>query len=293
MFCAPWRRLTNGRMLMKQTKKTFILVATCVVCLCLGAVLLTFLFNTEPSAPEPQATTTQIETTLYEPPTENVFTPLDFAYEGDYLTCTTAPSMRGIDISTHQKEIDFLKVKEAGFEFVMIRLGYRGSIEGVLFEDEWAQRNYEGAIKAGLKVGGYFFSQSISPEEAVEEAEYAMKIMDGWTVEMPVVYDWEFIQEGYRTDVVDARLLTDCTKAFCDTVEKAGYKAMLYFNPSQSRKQMHLEELTDYGFWLAMYSEEMTYEYKVDMWQYSCTGKVPGIEGNVDINLYFPYDEIS
>ena len=274
---------------MEQTKKFFILVAACVVCLCLGAVLLTSLFQKEP--PVAESPTTQAETTLYEPPTENVFTPLDFAYDGDYLTCTTATSIRGIDVSTHQKEIDFKKVKEAGFEFVMIRLGYRGSIEGVLFEDEWAQRNYEGAIAAGLKVGGYFFSQSISPEEAVEEARYAMKIMEGWTVEMPVVYDWEFIQEGYRTDIVDARLLTDCTKAFCDTVEKAGYKSMLYFNPSQSRKQMHLAELTDYGFWLAMYSEEMTYEYKVDMWQYSCTGSVPGINGNVDINLYFPYEE--
>ena len=65
---------------------------------------------------------------------------------------------------------------------------------------------------------------------------------------------------------------------------------MIYFNADQSHKKMHLEELTDYRFWLAMYSEEMTYEYKVDMWQYTCEGTVPGIEGNVDINLYFPYE---
>ena len=139
-------------------------------------------------------------------------------------------------------------------------------------------------------MGGYFFSQSISPEEAAEEARYAMSIVEGWELDMPLVYDWEFIQEGYRTDVVDARLLTDCTKAFCDTVKAEGYKAMVYFNPTQSRKQMYLEELTDYGFWLAMYSDEMSYEYKVDMWQYTCTGSVPGIDGNVDINLFFPYE---
>lgn len=229
------------------------------------------------------------EQTTLPKPTENIFTPLDFAYDGDYLTCTTAPCIRGIDVSTHQKEIDWTQVKEAGFEFVMIRLGYRGSIEGLLFEDEWAQRNYQGAKAAGLKVGGYFFSQSVSVEEAKEEAEYALDIIDGWELDMPLVYDWEFIQEGYRTDIVDTRLLTDCTKAFCDTVKKAGYTPMVYFNPSQSRKQMHLEELTNYGFWLAMYSDQMTYEYKVDMWQYTCTGSVPGIKGNVDINLFFPY----
>lgn len=273
---------------MKQIKKLFTLLFSFFLCICLLAGVL-FLFPKGSKAPASRETTAPTQT--LPPPTENVFTALDFAYDGDYLTCTTAPCIRGIDISTHQKEIDFKKVKDAGFEFVMIRLGYRGSVQGLLFEDAWAQRNYEGAIAAGLKVGGYFFSQSISPEEAVAEAQYALSIIDGWKVEMPIVYDWEFIQEGYRTDVVDARMLTDCTKAFCETVEKAGYKPMLYFNPSQSRKQMHLAELTDYGFWLAMYSDEMTYEYKVDMWQYSCTGKVPGINGNVDINLYFPYEE--
>ena len=280
---------------MKQKKKNFLLIFGFLVSICLVAgVVATLLRHRPQQPPSPDAGTmgtTQTVPTTYEMPTENVFTPLDFAYEGDYLTCTTAPSIRGIDISTHQKEIDFQKVKEAGFEFVMIRLGYRGFIEGVLFEDEWAQRNYQGAIAAGLKVGGYFFSQAITPEEAVEEAKYAMDIIEGWQVEMPIVYDWEFVQDGYRTDAVDARILTDCTKAFCDTVEKAGYQSMLYFNPTQSRKQMYLEELTDYGFWLAMYSDQMTYEYKVDMWQYSCTGSVPGINGNVDINLYFPYEE--
>ena len=203
-------------------------------------------------------------------------------YSGRYET--------GIDVSTHQKQIDWEQVKAAGIEFVMIRIGYRGSEQGLLFEDEWCQRNYEGAKAAGLKVGAYWFSQSISPQEAVEEARYAMKIIKKWQLDMPLVYDWEFISEESRTGFVEARLLTDCTLAFCREVEKAGYDAMIYFNPTQSRKQMYLEELTDYGFWLAMYSEEMTYEYKVDMWQYTCEGSVPGIEGHVDINLYFPYE---
>lgn len=240
--------------------------------------------------PEPTETSATEGTTL-PPPSENVFTPMDFGYKDGYLTCLSAESVLGIDVSTHQKEIDWAQVKAAGVEFAMIRIGYRGSEQGLLFEDEWAQRNYEGAKAAGLKVGGYFFSQSISPEEAVEEAGFAMDIISGWELDMPLVYDWEYISAESRTGNVDARLLTDCTKAFCDTVRAAGYKPMVYFNPTQSRKQMLLEELTDYGFWLAMYSEEMTYEYKVDMWQYTCEGTVPGIRGNVDINLYFPYEE--
>ena len=127
-------------------------------------------------------------------------------------------------------------------------------------------------------------------EEAAEEARFAMDIVRDWELDMPLVYDWEYIDEECRSAVVDTRMLTDCTKAFCETVDAAGYDSMVYFNPDQSRKQMHLEELVDYGFWLAMYSDHMTYEYKVDMWQYTCTGSVPGIDGNVDINLFFPYE---
>ena len=157
-------------------------------------------------------------------------------------------------------------------------------------EDAMAQTNYLGAKEAGLKVGCYFFSQAITVEEAVEEAEYVMDIIADWELDMPLVYDWECLAVDYRTMGVDARLLTDCTKAFCDTVKLAGYEPMVYFNPNQSYKEMYLEELTDYGFWLAMYSDEMNYPYKVDMWQYTNQGTVPGITGNVDINLFFPYE---
>jgi len=242
-------------------------------------------------ATEPEETTAAPTTTVetLPPPAPNVFTPADFVYNGDYLTCLAAQSVLGIDVSTHQKEIDWQQVKDAGVEFVMIRIGYRGSKEGMLYEDEWAQTYYEGAKSAGLKVGGYFFSQSITPEEAVQEAKYALDVIKGWRLEMPLVFDWEIVHEDSRTNVVDARILTDCAIAFCQTVKSEGYYPMIYFNPNQSRKNLYLEELTDYDFWLAMYAEEMTYEYKVDMWQYTCTGSVPGINGNVDINLYFPY----
>lgn len=273
-------------MLLKIKNTPYVWIGIAAAAVAVVALVLVLVLSS--GDPAEETTPTTQETTL-PAPAANVFTSQDFAYRDDYLTCLTHKSILGIDVSTHQKEIDWQQVKAAGVEFVMIRLGYRGSVEGLLFEDEWAQVNYRGAKEAGLKVGGYFFSQSISPDEAREEARFAMDIVKDWELDMPLVYDWEFIQEGYRTDVVDARLLTDCTKAFCDTLRAEGYETMVYFNPDQSRKRMYLEELVDYGFWLSLYSDEMTYEYKIDMWQYTNTGSVPGINGNVDINLYFPY----
>ena len=274
-----------------KNTSTYLRIVLILVPLALLLILAAVLSGRQaPADPAAQTDAATAQTTL-PPPTENTLTPMDFSYEGDYLTCMSVPCMLGIDVSTHQKQIDWQQVKDAGIEFVMIRLAYRGSVEGLLSADEWAQTNYAGAKAAGLKVGGYIFTQAISVEEAVEDARYAMDIIRDWELDMPLVYDWELIDESYRNANVDARTLTDCTKAFCETVEAAGYDAMIYFNPGQSRKQMYLQELTDYGFWLAMYSDHMDYEYKVDMWQYTCEGSVPGISGNVDINLYFLYDD--
>ena len=275
-----------------------------ILCIVLALVLVgllvllgVLLVGREPT-PQPQSaptTTVQTEpvpeTTTLPPPTENVFTPMDFDYEGDYLTCLTDESWLGIDVSRYQGDVDWEKVKEAGVEFAMIRVGFRGyGQSGKLMEDVKAKQNYENATAAGIKVGVYFFAQAISVEEAREEAAYVLELIDGWQLDMPVAYDWECLAADYRTVDTDPQTVTDCAKAFCEALEQAGYDTMIYFNPSQSRDMMYLEELVDYGFWLAMYSDQMTYEYKVDMWQYTKEGRVPGIQGNVDINLFFPYE---
>lgn len=215
----------------------------------------------------------------------------DFATKNGFLYCLTTPSRLGIDVSVWQGQIDWKKVKAAGVDFAMIRVGYRGSEQGVLKEDTYAQTNYAGATAAGIKVGAYFFSQAITVEEAVEEAKYLLNLIKDWKVDMPIVFDWEFVGGGSRTDGITARTLTNCSKAFCDTVSAAGYKSMIYFNTDQSFNSLYLRELTDYKFWLAQYDTVLNYPYKIDMWQYTETGSVPGIKGNVDINLYFPWDE--
>ena len=256
---------------------------------CLALLLLTGCGLQLPEVPSMEPIQPPVEATR-ETVEPNPYTPEDFTTEGDYVNCISGESQFGIDVSYWQGDIDWQQVKDAGVEFAMIRVGWRGSEQGLLDIDEYAQQNYEGAKAVGIKVGCYFFSQSISPEEAVEEAEYVLSLIEGWQVDMPVVYDWEYISADSRTGNMDARLLTDCTKAFCERIRQAGYTPMIYFNADQSHKQMYLEELTDYPFWLAMYESEMNYPYKIDMWQYSNTGTVPGINGNVDLNLYFTYE---
>ena len=235
--------------------------------------------------------TEETEPTL-PPPESNPYEPVDFETneETGEITLTGGDAVKGIDVSVWQGRIDWNRVKESGVEFVMIRVGGRGLSEGLIYNDDNAQEYYEGATAAGLKVGAYFFSQSVTVEEAVEEAEFVLNAVKSWDVQMPLVYDWEYMGEDVRTADTDARTLTDMAKAFCDTIEEAGYEPMIYFGRSQSMEMMNLEELTDYPFWLAMYSTIMDYPYKINMWQYTDQGMVSGIEGNVDLNLMFTYE---
>lgn len=219
---------------------------------------------------------------------ENPYTPEDFDFQGRYLACTAGPCKIGIDVSAWQNEVNWPLVKAAGMEFAMIRMAWRGSTQGTIKEDKYAVANYRGAKDAGLEVGCYVFSQAITPEEAVEEAEFVLEMVENWELELPIVFDWE--QSGDRTANLDDRTLTDCALAFCERIEEAGYDAMVYFNKYQAYNDLYLEELEDYGFWLAMYDVPMTFPYRVDMWQYSQYGSVPGVEGNVDLNILFEYE---
>ncbi len=213
--------------------------------------------------------------------------PEDFTYQDGFLSCTAGETVLGIDVSAHQGVIDWQAVADGGISYAIIRLGYRGITQGVLMEDSYARANLEGARAAGIRVGAYFFSQAISPEEALEEAALALEILGGTALDLPLVYDWEYVDENARTAQVDARLLTDCTKAFCQAAEAAGYGAMIYFNSYQAEKLLYLQELEQYPWWLAKYDWETPLPCKADLWQYTNTGSVPGIAGNVDVNLMF------
>ena len=123
---------------------------------------------------------------------------------------------------------------------------------------------------------------------ALAEAELALQILDGFQLDMPLVFDWEYVSGDARTGAVGRDTLTKCTNVFCQAVKEAGYTPMVYFNWHQGQEMLNLIELTDYEFWLAMYDTAMEFPYKVRMWQYTESGHVPGIEGKVDLNLWLP-----
>jgi len=194
----------------------------------------------------------------------------------------------GIDVSTHQKEIDWQAVAADGVEFAMLRLGHRGYSEGGLFLDQTFERNLRGALDAGLDVGVYFFSQAVTPEEAEEEADYVLEALGGQELAFPVAFDWESIAgDEARTDGLDGEMMTRCAAAFCKRVEDAGYRAAVYFNQTQGYLRYDLRDLTDYDLWLAEYDPAPSFYYHFDLWQYSHTGRVDGIEGDVDLDLAF------
>lgn len=233
----------------------------------------------EPTDPEP----------TLPPPEPNLYDSLDFQYDGRYLKLIEGESLTGIDVSSYQYDIDWQAVKDSGVDFAIIRLGYRGYESGKIVADKYAQTNLKGAAEAGLQLGVYFFSQAVTPEEAEEEAYYVLGIIKDHNITMPVVYDWESVHdEDARTNGMDKETLTRCARAFLETIDTAGYQATLYFNKTQARKLLDLAQLKDYDFWLASYTDRLNFPYNIKMWQYTNTGKVPGIEVECDINVYFP-----
>lgn len=194
----------------------------------------------------------------------------------------------GIDVSSHQGQIDWEQVAASGVEFAMIRLGYRGYDTGSLHIDERAAENLAGARAAGLKIGAYFFSQAVDADEARQEAELALEILDGMALDMPLTYDWEYVSGDARTGDVTAQTLEQCVYVFCGAVEAAGYSPMVYFNRDLSQTRLDLRKVRQYPFWLALYEQELAFPYEVAIWQYTDQGRVPGIEGDVDLNWYYP-----
>ncbi|MBQ8614306.1 MAG: glycoside hydrolase family 25 protein [Ruminiclostridium sp.] len=207
-----------------------------------------------------------------------------------YIEDGESSSYFGIDVSSYQGDIDWQLVKEDNVEFAFLRIGYRGyGEEGKLCPDEKFVDNYSGAHDAGIDLGIYFFSQATSVDEAVEEANYVLSLLEGRTLEYPIVFDWETVQTGDpedipRTEDVMPQTLTLSAIAFCETIRDAGYDAMIYTNKKLATIKYDMRQLQDYPVWLAYYDTELNYCYDFDIWQYG-TGQVDGIEGEVDINI--------
>lgn len=245
--------------------------------------------QSEAADPEPEE-----ENIAQQEETEDPLPPNDYAPDGfderngfKIYSSDGIIGVPGIDVSAYQPDIDWTEVKASGIEFAMIRVGYRGYGSGKLDLDDCFLKHMQGALDAGLDVGVYFFSQALTPEEAVEEAEYVLTWIEGYDITCPVVFDWEEVDAPARTDDMNMVMLTSCAEAFCKTVEEAGYEAAVYFNQAYGYQQFNLVSLREYQFWLAEYADVPTFAYDFQMWQYTNEGTVPGINGPVDLNIYF------
>ena len=192
----------------------------------------------------------------------------------------------GVDVSKYQDKVKWDKVEKAGYEFAMIRLGYRGYTEGEIFLDEKYEYNIKAANRSGLDVGVYFFSQAINEEEAVEEAKFVLEHVKDEELGMPIVYDPEIVyKDNARTKDMTKEQFTKNVYAFCEEIKKAGYDVMVYANLLWEDQLLEMNNVALYDIWYADYVGLPQTPYHFSMWQYTDKGAVDGIKGGADINI--------
>lgn len=215
-------------------------------------------------------------------------------YDGqrlDYFENDTVVSQWGIDVSEHQGEINWQAVATTTVQYVFVRIGNRGATAGALDTDDFFQANALGAAKAGIPLSAYFFSQSLTEDEAREEAEFALnalRVMEVQGVSFQyVAYDHEMVQiDGARANDLTPEQFSANAKAFCEVVAKNGYEPMIYGNQADLLR-LTPEVRRTYPLWLAEYDVMApTAPFDFALWQYSNAGIVPGIEHPVDLNLW-------
>lgn len=209
-----------------------------------------------------------------------------YFYEDENFT-----SSFGIDVSTFQDEIDWNKVKNDSVEFAYIRIGRRGATTGLLYEDDLFEANYEGAKKAGLKIGVYFFSQAINETEARQEADWVINKLKGKEIDLPIAYDCEEVfleNELSRVIFLDKEDITKNALAFCRRLEEKNYHPIIYTYQFWADNYYDMEQLSSYPIWFAQYDvDEPKLDYPISIWQYSDKGTINGITTPVDLNIMF------
>lgn len=200
-------------------------------------------------------------------------------------------SRLGIDVSDHQHSVNWAAVAQDGVEFAMLRLGNRGSSEGQLYEDTLFADNVLGVQSVGMPFGVYFFSQAVSEDEARQEAQFVLDTLASYglspeSLAYPVVFDQEPVEGEGRANDLSTEQLTANALAFCQTVEQAGYRPMVYGNQNDMARR-NLDELSAYPVWYAEYGvAQPNADFDFVMWQYSNSGTVRGIDTEVDLNIY-------
>ena len=206
--------------------------------------------------------------------------------EYQYVVDDQVVSKKGIDVSSHQEDIDWTAVAEDGVEFAFLRAGFRGYGTGSMNEDTTFKANLEGAKAAGIDTGVYFFSQAITVEEAIEEADFVVELLDGQTLELPIVYDVEKVgASDARADDLTKEERTEIGLAFMSRITELGYTPAIYHNTEMGALLIDIGQFMDYDIWFAGYNKEFYWPYRYKYWQYSDTGTVSGIDKAVDLDL--------
>lgn len=200
----------------------------------------------------------------------------------------------GIDVSMHNKTIDFNKVKADGIDFVYVRVGYTGYTKKKisLNYDPYYQENITNALAAGLQVGVYWYSQALNEEEALQEANMLLNVIGSYNITLPVVYDYEFAGVGDDGRLDSANLskaqMTANSLAFLNRVSQMGYTPCLYANYSFLKNRVNASQISSIAkIWLAHYNTSTDYPGDYEYWQYTSDGRVNGISGRVDMNVWY------
>ena len=205
-----------------------------------------------------------------------------------------------IDVSYHNKDIDWWTAKNSGgVDAAMIRLAYRGYGTGNLVTDTNFLANVKGANEQDIPIGVYVYSQAINKQEAIEEAERAISLVNENggknTFSMPIVIDTEYTgawangKRAGRADYLSKNDRTDIIIAFIERVKKAGYEPMIYASKNFLIENLNMDKIGNVKLWVAQYNHYCTYNGvgQTVMWQYSSTESVPGISTNTDVSVMF------
>lgn len=191
----------------------------------------------------------------------------------------------GVDVSEHQGSINW-ETASKEIDFAFVRLGYRGYGGGNIAQDAYYNANMAGATENNVPVGVYFYSQAVTYEEGVEEANFVLNNLGNYNLSYPIVLDREDpMQEDARTNNLSVEEHTEAALGFLETIKASGREAMVYTNRLYYALYLDLERIYQYPIWYAQYADEPDWPYEFSVWQYTESGEVPGIPGMVDLNI--------
>ena len=186
--------------------------------------------------------------------------------------------MKGIDISTWQRNINYMELKAQGIDFAIIRCGYGKNPQQ---KDDMFEKHYAGLKYAGIKVGAYLYSYANTTTGALQESLNCLRFIEGKEFELPIFYD---LEDNRTTGNASKETITKMAKVFCNTIIEKGYQAGIYANLDWFNNKLDINELLEYNIWLAQWNDKMTANFRVDIWQYTSKGKINGIDGNIDLD---------